>query len=337
MSLFIIKNTIKSESKFILIYLLNTLLLIALFNQLLSKQYLLYPFILSIFLLLGYLIFMCIHMFHLFQNMPNNKIANYAASYSTDYKDELYLAVIKDLHFDYNRKLNALSEKNRKTELLFSQFIHNMKTSVSVIELASTAGLEKFDGISTIDRTKVLEDIVIENRKLKEQLEQSLNILRLDKFSQDYVPEKHDLLELVKCVINNNKTNFIYNSIYPKIVGSSTFVFTDKKWLLYLINQVLSNAIKYTQSGGTVTFHIVTNRESTKLQITDTGVGIPAQDMDRIFELFYTGDNGRNNTNSTGIGLSMVKTVANLLNHEINISSQVNIGTTFEITFLTKM
>lgn len=273
---FIIKNTIKSESKFILIYLLNTLLLIVLFNQLLSKQFLLYPFVLSIFLLLGYLIFMCIHMFHLFQNMPNNKIANYAATYSTDYKDELYLAVIKDLHFDYNRKL-------------------------------------------------------------KEQLEQSLNILRLDKFSQDYVPEKHDLLELVKCVINNNKTNFIYNSIYPKIVGSSTFVFTDKKWLLYLINQVLSNAIKYTQSGGTVTFHIVTNRESTKLQITDTGVGIPAQDMDRIFELFYTGDNGRNNTNSTGIGLSMVKTVANLLNHEINISSQVNIGTTFEITFLTKM
>ncbi len=331
MPLYIIKNTIKSEYKVILFYLLNTVLLVLLFNLKLQEIYVLYPIFLSGVFLACYLVITCNNNNKLKINMQNNKIANLEIPYSSSFKDRLYLELIADLHFDYNRKINNQLEKNKRNEVLFSQFIHKMKTSVSVIEIASTVGLEK------VEDKQILEDIQTENTKLKEQLEQSLNILRLDQFSQDYVPEKQDLLEMVKSVVNQNKTNFIYNSVFPKVVGESTFVLSDRKWLTYILNQIISNAIKYNKSGGTVTFIIENkNPKSVSLQIIDTGCGIPQQDIERVFELFYTGSNGRDNVNSTGVGLAMVKSVAKLLGHDVKLTSEIDKGTTVELIFWDK-
>ncbi len=330
MLLSIIKNTIKSEYKAILLFVLNALLLVLMFNLILADKYILYPLFLSFVLLIFYLGIVCINNYNVYKNMQNIKIANFEPTYQKGFKDKMYLDIIGELHFDYNRKINKQFEKNKRNDVLFSQFIHNMKTSVSVIEIASTLGLEKAENLGDIT---TLEDIKNENTKLKEQLEQSLNILRLEQFSQDYVPEKHDLLEIIKNVINENKTNFIYNSVFPKVVGESAKVLTDKKWLMYILNQVISNAIKYNKSGGTVTFFIEYKGNNVVLKVIDNGVGIPQKDIDRVFELFYTGSNGRENTNSTGIGLAMVKSVAGLLGHEIRLLSEVDKGTTFEIIF----
>ncbi len=331
MSLYIIKNTIKSEYKVILFYILNTVLLVLLFNLKLQEIYILYPVFLSGVFLLCYLLLACNNNNKLKNNMQNNKIANLETPFTTSFMDKLYTELIADLHFDYNRKINNQLEKNKRNEVLFSQFIHNMKTSVSVIEIASTVGLEKAE---SANETQILEDIQTENTKLKEQLEQSLNILRLDQFSQDYVPEKQDLLEVVKSVVNQNKTNFIYNSVYPKVVGESTFVLSDRKWLTYILNQIISNAIKYNKSGGTVSF-VIENKSPklVSLQIIDTGVGIPQQDIERVFDLFYTGSNGRDNVNSTGVGLAMVKSVAKLLGHDVKLTSELDKGTTVELFF----
>ncbi len=331
MPLYIIKNTIKSEYKVILFYLLNTILLVLLFNLKLQELYVLYPVFLSSVFLAYYLVIMCFNNNKLNNNMQNNKIANIDIAHTVNFKDKLYLDLIQDLHFDYNRKINNLLEKNKRNEVLFSQFIHNMKTSVSVIEIASTVGLEKIE--SEAD-AQILKDIQTENIKLKEQLEQSLNILRLDQFSQDYVPEKIDLLEVVNSVVNQNKTNFIYNSVFPKVTGESAYVMSDRKWLMYILNQIISNAIKYNNSGGTVTFLIENrNQKLVSLQIIDTGIGIPPQDIERVFELFYTGSNGRENVNSTGVGLAMVKSVSKLLGHDINLTSDLDKGTTVELVF----
>lgn len=252
----------------------------------------------------------------------NLKIQNYEPSYNKDFKDGLYLNVIKDLHFDYNKKLNKLIESNKMNSYMFSQFIHNMKTSVAIIELASQSTNEN-----------AFEDIIVENNKLKEQLEQSLNTLRLEEFSQDYMPSNCDLLEIVKKVINNNKSNFIYNKTYPKINGKSTNILTDEKWCNYMINQVVLNSIKYSKENGNITFDIVKEKTQILLRITDEGIGISSKDINRVFELFYTGDNGRNNSNSTGIGLAMVKNVAAFLLVDVNIYSEVDKGTTVEFVF----
>ncbi len=307
------------------IYFLNTAFLVFMFNLILESAYVVYPIILSVAFFCAYMVYIYIKYDKLEKNIKNIKIPSYEPDYSMDYKDKLYFEIVKELHFDYGRQINKLGENNKRNAYLFSQFIHNMKTSVSVIELASNSSNENF-----------LEDIVLENNKLKEQLEQSLNILRLDEFAMDYMPEKHDLQKIVNTVINNNKTNFIYNNVFPKVNvedENKMFVLTDEKWCIYMVNQIVSNAIKYSNGSGLVNFNMFTRNDKVVLQVVDEGVGIPPQDLERVFELFYTGKNGRNNENSTGIGLAMVKNVAKYLSVDVSVSSEVNKGTTVEMVF----
>ncbi len=100
-----------------------------------------------------------------------------------------------------------------------------------------------------------------------------------------------------------------------------------------MVNQIVSNAIKYSKGSGLITFNVLRRNEKVILQVIDEGVGIPQQDLERVFELFYTGKNGRNNENSTGIGLAMVKNVAKYLSVEVVITSEVDKGTTVEMVF----
>ncbi len=317
-----IKSILRNEYRFLIVYFLNTFVLIFIFNLIIDNNYILYPLTISAVLFIVYMCILYIKYKNIINNKENLKINNYQPTYAKDFKDELYINVINDLHFDYNKRINKLTENNKMNSYMFSQFIHNMKTSVSIIELASQSS-----------NKNALEDIVAENSKLKEQLEQSLNILRLEEFTQDYMPKKCDLLKVVKKVINNNKSNFIYNNTFPKLNGETTYVLTDEKWCSYMINQVVLNAIKYSKENGNITFNIVGKEHEIILQVIDEGIGIPPKDLKRVFELFYTGDNGRNNKNSTGIGLAMVKNVATYLLVDVDIYSKVDKGTKVEFTF----
>lgn len=317
-----LKKVIKSESKVILLYCINTAVLVFTFNQLLSSVYVVYPLFLSLTFLIIYIVIKYNNYKNIKNEIENLKLANYTPTYSKDLKDEMYLGVIENLHQNYNNKINDLLSKNKRNEQVFSMFIHNMKTSVSVIELASCS-----------DSKTMITDIQLENTKLKENLEQALNVLRFEKFSQDYVPEKVELYSLVKNLVNNNKNNFIYNNIFPKLKGDETYVYTDKKWCSYILDQVLSNAIKYSNEGDNIYFNIKNDSEKTYIEIIDTGIGIPKCDIDRVFELFYTGSNGRDSSSSTGIGLSMVKSISRVLGHEIELESEVSVGTKFVIIF----
>lgn len=306
------------------------------FNLILDDLYFIYPIIISLSFFCFYIVYMYFKYNNFEKEINNVKIQDYEPKFDVDYKDYIYLSKIKELHFEYSRELSKLAENNTRNSYLFSQFIHNMKTSVSVIDLASNSTNENFR-----------DDIILENNKLKEQLEQSLNILRLEEFSKDYMPEKQDLIKILHKVINNNKTNFIYNNVFPKVnvkkgdIESNiennkdyeVFVLTDEKWCTYMLNQVVSNAIKYSKESGQIAFNIFNKNEKVVLQVVDEGIGIPQQDLDRVFELFYTGKNGRNNENSTGIGLAMVKNVAKFLSVDVVLTSEVEKGTIVELTF----
>ncbi len=320
--MYTVKNIIKNDDKFLSIYFLNTFFLIFIFNLLIDGRYIFYPLLISIFFFVVYMFIMYLVHKDVDNNKENLKIKNFEPTYSKDFKDKLYLDVIKDLHFDYNKRINRLVESNKMNSYMFSQFIHNMKTSVAIIELASKSS-----------NKNAFDDIVAENNKLKEQLEQSLNVLRLEEFSQDYMPRKNDLAKIVKNAINSNKTNFIYNKTFPKLNCEPTFILTDEKWCGYMINQVISNAIKYSKENGTITFNIINENKNVVLEIIDEGIGIPSKDLKRVFDLFYTGDNGRNNKNSTGIGLAMVKNVAAFLQVDVNIYSKQGNGTKVEFVF----
>ncbi|WP_243129185.1 sensor histidine kinase [Hathewaya massiliensis] len=232
---------------------------------------------------------------------------------------------IREIHNDYISKIYSLENNYEEKERLLIQWIHNMKTSVAVINLA----------VDKLPNEDAAKDIRNENSLLQKNLEGVLNIFRLGEFSKDYVPEVLNLKELVKESINSQKRNFIYSNIFPEAnIPEDYFILSDKKWSKYVIGQVISNAIKYSFSGGKVCFYAEEDDYEINLYIQDFGVGIKKEELSRVFEAFFTGRNGRKEEKSTGIGLYMSKNICDNLNNKIEINSEISKGTRVSITYL---
>ncbi|MBO5165634.1 MAG: sensor histidine kinase [Lachnospiraceae bacterium] len=164
-------------------------------------------------------------------------------------------------------------------------------------------------------------------QRIEQYVEMVLAFLRLDSVSSDYVIKEQDLDAVVKPVIKKFSTQFIYNKIKLCYEPLDTKVITDEKWLSFVVEQVLSNALKYTSDGS-----ITIRMEDPKiLCIRDTGIGIAAEDLPRIFEKGYTGGNGRRDKKASGIGLYLCKRICHNLGHTISAESSTGVGTTIRI------
>jgi two-component system, OmpR family, sensor histidine kinase YxdK len=320
-------KTLHTERMTIGFYFVNTGMLILIFNLLLDKIVIAYPLVVSLSMFMVYLLYKIFALYRFLDHLDAARTVGVLPRHSDIAKDSLVFSAISEIHMAYQDKQALLNEKLSGRNTVFTSFIHNMKSSVSVIELAASA--------TNPDK---LADIVLENEKLKNNLEQALNILRLDEFANDYVPECIELNDLVCSVINEKRRDFIYAGVFPKLCNTKAFVYTDKKWCGYMLDQILTNAIKYSSAKGKVYFEIEAKGKNVTLHIRDEGMGIPPEDVPRVFELFYTGQNGRSPQNSaTGIGLAIVKHIARQLGHEVNLTSLVGKGTCVRLTFLTKM
>lgn len=325
----LLRRTLSSERRAVIVYLVNTAMLLLIFNLMLGEVSIVYPMSVSVAILVIYLALKAYALYRFEEALGEAKhVADFQEDHVEHAKDKLIFEAVRDVHIDYLDKLAAMHEKLEGRNSLFSHFIHNMKSSLAVIELASAKRSDE-----------VLTDIALENEKLKTNMEQLLNLLRLDEFSNDYVPERVDLLELVQAVINDSRRAFIYSSVYPKVKGQSTYVYTDRKWCSFMLEQIVTNAIKYSPPGRSVYFEIVEDAKAnrTSIRVRDEGEGIDPEDLPRVFELFYTGKNGRNNKQATGIGLSMVRHTAKQLEHEVELTSKLGLGTVVTISFLSKL
>jgi signal transduction histidine kinase len=246
-------------------------------------------------------------------------------------------SVIEGIYKAHSKEISSINVDTLNRQHFLSQWIHNMKTPVSVIGLI----LQKIRMEETLKEDQ-LNDIEEENNRLHNGLEQILSIIRMEEFFRDYEPEVVDLMSLLKDLINSKKSQFIYNNVYPKLNSDykNAMIITDSKWNRFMLEQVINNAIKYSDAKDDkkyVTFTIVKEGKNTHLTIEDQGVGIPEHDLPRVFNPFFTGENGRNFNNSTGIGLYITATVAEKLGHGIDIASKVDEGTKFTISYVTKL
>lgn len=246
------------------------------------------------------------------------------------------IETISQLEHEALTKLDQLELRNNDKYKVISQIIHNIKTPTSVIDLLIQNS--KQDGHPTL---AVLEKINKENRLINENLNQVLSYLRLDYFQHDFSIEETNLVQELRDLINKKKDQFIYNGVFPQLEVAFDHVpiLTDKKWNRFLLEQIISNAIKYTaidDGDKVVTFRIQPGNSHTKLIIEDTGIGISPFDIKRVFEPFFTGENGRKTRNATGIGLYIAKKIADSLNHQLSITSVEGKGTTVVITYITK-
>ena len=171
---------------------------------------------------------------------------------------------------------------------------------------------------------KISEDLF----RIEQYVQMVLMFLRLDSDSTDYVIKEYNLDELIKQAIRKFSTQFIGKKIRLEYKPVNISVVTDEKWLLFVIEQVISNAIKYTPSEGCITIDL---EQPQILCIHDTGIGIAPEDLPRIFEKGYTGYNGRNDKKASGIGLYLCKRICKNLGHTISANSSLDNGTVIRI------
>lgn len=237
----------------------------------------------------------------------------------------------------YTDELNRYREQQQQQWHFANQWAHQMKTPVSVISLLVQHG----GGDNAPDRA-LLDSIQEENERLAQGLDMMLSTVRLGRFELDMSAKQVDLVGLLRGMINEHKKLWIRTGIFPRIVcDTETFVVeSDEKWIAFLFNQLITNAMKYAKltdkPSKQLTILMESDGDERRVSVRDNGIGIPQHDLPRVFEPFFTGDNGRISKESTGMGLYLAKQICGKLGHTISISSQAGVGTTVRVTFKSK-
>lgn len=231
---------------------------------------------------------------------------------------------MQELYRLYQNEVQTLYVMRTRHDKFMNQWVHQMKTPISVLELL----LQEDDAL---DKKSVHEEV----ERLKRGLEMVLMNARLDRFEDDMQIVKVPLKSIVTATINENKRLFIANRIFPEVtIDDDLFVMSDEKWLRFLIEQFITNAVKYTfETNKKVMIYAAEQDGMVTLSVQDEGIGIPKADLSRVTKAFYTGENGRKTGESTGMGLYIAKEICDKLGHQLTITSEVGQGTTIHVIF----
>lgn len=170
--------------------------------------------------------------------------------------------------------------------------------------------------------------------RIEEYVDMVLGFIRSEAISGDLLLKEYDLDLIIKQAVKRNSKTFIRKKITLKYEPLKTSAVTDKKWLTFVLEQILSNALKYTNAGYVAIY--MDPSQSNTLVIEDTGIGINAADLPRVYEKGYTGYRGREHQPATGIGLYLCKKILQKLSHQIEIESEEGRGTRVKISFPTQ-
>ncbi|MDD2978479.1 MAG: HAMP domain-containing sensor histidine kinase [Hespellia sp.] len=221
-------------------------------------------------------------------------------------------------------EIKGMEEERREQKLMIYQWIHQIKTPLSVMKLLMG------DHVQNEEYVHITSGI----RQIEYHLNQIIYIYELDAVEHEFKAERVNLYEVCKKSINELKEYFISNQVYPKLcVEKDIEVYSDTKWLEIMLYQLLTNAVKYSEAGSSVTLTVSGKGERVALSIKDQGMGISDADKERIFRLFFVGRNGRETGESSGIGLYIVKHIAYYLGHGIEVESKLGEGSVFSIIF----
>ena len=230
---------------------------------------------------------------------------------------------------DYQKLIHLMSEEHiqyqteanrRYSDMIdyYTVWVHQIKTPIASMRLH----LENED--SALAR-KLRTDLF----RVEQYVEMVLMFFRLNSESTDYVIGESDLDTIVKQAVKKFAGEFIERRLTLVYEPLHTTVITDEKWISFVIEQILSNALKYTPSGNIT----IAMEQEKELCIRDTGIGIASDDLPRIFENGYTGYNGRTDKKASGIGLYLCRRICTNLGHGIKAESVVGEGTVIRIDF----
>ncbi|MFD3157052.1 sensor histidine kinase [Haloimpatiens sp. FM7330] len=312
----------------VILYILNFVLLFtiyAVFDGFSNLSNVMYFIFLSTFLLFCYLTIRYLNNKKIYKTL-NKKPKNFdevLKSFGTSSFGRDLNSFVNDLYSLYQYKIHLYIKKQNEHINFINQWVHQMKTPLSVIKLI----------LQDNEDEPYVDDIKEETDKLERGLNMVLYNARLDTFEHDFNVVDFNLRTAASEVINQQKRYFIKNKIFPKLnIEESISIKSDKKWIKFILDQLLVNAVKYSiNKGKFVEVNAYKSDSKVVLEVKDEGIGIPKKDIKRVIEPFYTGEHGRNYGESTGMGLYLVNEVCKKLNHKLDIESQEGIGTRIRI------
>lgn len=210
-------------------------------------------------------------------------------------------------------------------------WVHEIKTPITA------AGLICRNADSEVRRR-----LSPELAQIEAHVERTLFYARAENPEKDFIVRQTDLAEITAQALNQHRTILMQNGVQVETDGLSQIVYTDGKWTAFIIGQLLQNAVRYRSEHPAVTLCAKQIGQQVRLVVQDNGIGIPVHELPRIFDRGFTGSNGRSRGGSTGMGLYLCRKLADCLQIDLQITSEVGIGTAVSITFpakgnLTKM
>ncbi|MFU0787952.1 MAG: Histidine kinase domain-containing protein [Enterococcus gilvus] len=230
--------------------------------------------------------------------------------------EETYQQTLQVVLENKNQQQEELQQKQKVMMDDFGLWLHQIKTPVAALDLVIQSG--------QLDPRTMKNEVF----KINEYLQMILNYMRQHLDQTDFVFQQLSIEAIVKTVVKKYATFFSQKNLSLQLQQLEGTVYSDQKWLIFILEQVIFNGIKYTENG-TITISFAKNQ----LMIQDTGIGIRSEDLPRVFEKGYTGINGREQQRASGLGLYLSQQAAEKLGCRILIDSQVNKGTTVTIVF----
>ena len=231
-------------------------------------------------------------------------------------QEQAYQALLLALHADRQKLKSNMNARYHDMTEYYTVWAHQIKTPIAAIRLA----LQNED-------TPLSRRLTGEVGRVEQYVQMALTYLRLGSDSSDYVIRSCALDDIVRPAVRRFAGEFIQRKIQLNYQMLNYTVITDEKWLGFVVEQVLSNALKYTPQGSV---SIYMEPEGV-LCIRDTGIGIAPEDLPRVFEKGYTGYNGRSHRKASGLGMYLCREILTRLGHSVSAESQVDHGTTIRI------
>lgn len=229
-------------------------------------------------------------------------------------EDKKYREILRRSNKSVIEKINEIEDEKKNYKEFIESWVHEIKLPITTMEL-----------ICENNKDEVTRKIQSELVKVDNSIEMVLFYARAEEVYKDYLVKEINLNSLISETISRNKSYFIQNRIMIEMEDKSVKVCSDKKWLSFIINQILINSVKYKQDDfGKIKIYSEKIKDSVKLYIEDQGIGIKESEVNRIFDKGFTGSNGRENSKSTGIGLYLCRKLCIKLGIDISVESKVN-------------
>jgi len=225
----------------------------------------------------------------------------------------------KNMHENVNKYRDMQSDYREYIET----WVHEVKTPIASTRL-----------IIENNQNEFTKSISYEVKKIEDYIEQALYYSRSNDVSKDYIIKEVPLASVVRNTIRKNSRDFINKKISVDMEAVEGTVYSDAKWLEFILNQVIGNSIKYSrEEEGKVKVYSIRNENNIVLILEDNGIGIVDKDINRVFEKGFTGENGRRAGKSTGIGLYLCKKLSEQLGLGLTLTSKAGEGTKVSIIF----